>query len=119
MKNILLYILTLLVIISPLFSHTDIIVYDENTTDMYCHKDVTEHEEVHHNQEHHQKDCNDLNKSHHHHCSVNIFSLLAVSFLNSIIQFTKESYQTKSINFYQNTFYTLYLKGIFHPPKIY
>jgi hypothetical protein len=95
----------------PISAHNDIIVYDN----VLEHVDIDEeHENLHHkNDSEHDK-----NTEHHHHCSLEFSSILAISFLASQFQIIPITFESSLIGFYQTIYNSSYLDGIFQPPRV-
>ncbi len=111
MKNVIIYILAIIIMTPPQAVHNDVIVYDdvethlemENTHEHFHHKNDTEH---------------DKKTKHHHHCTVTLFVL-------TFCLPTKIAHEIKStiskntqITYYKSSHTNSFTGNIFHPPRV-
>lgn len=111
MKHVLIYIVSILLMSPPILAHNDVVVYN----DVLEHIDIDEeHEKLHHkNDSEHDK-----NTEHHHHCSMEFSSVLAISFPVSQFQILSITSESSLITYYQVIYNFSYLDGVFQPPRV-
>ena len=111
MKNLFIFIFTIIVLLPPAHAHNDVVVYE----DVLEHLDVDEE----HEQQHHKNDTDEEKETeHHHHCTIISLSLEFIPIENNFEIIAFEEIQ-KQNSYYQIPQYTSYLSGVFQPPKSY
>lgn len=91
-------------------AHTDVVVYENVLT----HLDT---ENTHKTELHKNDSDDDKNTDHHHHCTVVNFSLTFIP-TEILYNFRTITTQNREMSFYQNSYYSSYLSGIFQPPRV-
>lgn len=95
----------------PVKAHNDVVVYE----DIIEHTDANFTHEAHHHQHDSEKD---KNRDHHHHCSIQLLSIIAVTFeYEHTFDFFRTYVKKKVTDFYQPIYKYSYLDGIFQPPR--
>lgn len=110
MRNIFIFLFSILLLTPPTLAHTDVIVYNNA---------IENHDTINaeHENKHHENDSEkDKNTEHHHHCNTLSFSNIFLPLENQII--FSEFYQPKElIGYNKDSNYYTSLEGVFHPPK--
>lgn len=110
MKNLIIFILSLLLMSPPVLAHSDVVVY-ENVE--HCFETDKVHQE-----HHHQNNCDDeKDTEHHHHCSLELLALTVFKGDEQFFEIKEFKVKNTRTNFYQTIYYSSYLNGVFQPPR--